>query len=175
MGLILIVLQPPSLKPVNVSFWCAVLAVHSIHRGHIRHFAQQLSRALRQLRLPAHPHSLSYTCTADCCIGADVVMVNSSWTAAHIRQLWWMWNEPHLVYPPCDTTDLQSLPLDRRLKHLFLVSIAQFRPEKNHRLQLEAYALAREVAGGIHYTPLHASSIRWCVPMGCYSHPYQPV
>jgi glycosyltransferase involved in cell wall biosynthesis len=74
-------------------------------------------------------------------------MVNSSWTAAHVRQVWWMWDEPALVYPPCDTTDLQSLPLDRRLKHLFLVSVAQFRPEKNHRLQLEAYAMAREQAG----------------------------
>eukprot|EP00879_Flechtneria_rotunda_P003773 GHRR01004012.1.p1 GENE.GHRR01004012.1~~GHRR01004012.1.p1 ORF type:complete len:487 (+),score=120.70 GHRR01004012.1:258-1718(+) len=77
---------------------------------------------------------------------ADVVMVNSSWTAAHIRQLWWMWGEPHIVYPPCDTTDLQTLPLDRRLKHLFLISVAQFRPEKNHKLQLEAYAMAREMA-----------------------------
>jgi alpha-1,2-mannosyltransferase len=75
-------------------------------------------------------------------------MVNSSWTAAHVRQVWWVWDEPALVYPPCDTTDLQSLPLDRRLKHLFLVSVAQFRPEKNHRLQLEAYAMAREQAGG---------------------------
>lgn len=74
-------------------------------------------------------------------------MVNSSWTAGHVRQLWWSWEEPQLVYPPCDTSDLQSLPLDRRLKHLFLVSVAQFRPEKNHRLQLEAYAMAREQAG----------------------------
>lgn len=78
---------------------------------------------------------------------ADAVMVNSSWTASHVRQVWWIWDEPALVYPPCDTTDLQSLPLDRRLKHLFLVSVAQFRPEKNHRLQLEAYAMAREEAG----------------------------
>lgn len=85
----------------------------------------------------------------------DVVMVNSSWTAAHVRQLWWMWEEPALVYPPCDTTDLQTLPLDRRLKHLFLVSVAQFRPEKNHRLQLEAYAMAREVAGERARTHVH--------------------
>lgn len=73
-------------------------------------------------------------------------MVNSSWTAAHIRQLWWTWEEPVLVYPPCNTTELQQLPLDRRLKHLFLISVAQFRPEKNHRLQLEAYAMARKKA-----------------------------
>lgn len=52
------------------------------------------------------------------------------------------------MYPPCDTTDLQLLPLDRKLKHLYLVSVAQFRPEKNHRLQLEAFALARQRAAG---------------------------
>jgi glycosyltransferase involved in cell wall biosynthesis len=79
---------------------------------------------------------------------ADVVMVNSSWTSAHIQQLWWSLKEPALVYPPCDTSDLQKLPLDRKLKHLYLVSVAQFRPEKNHRLQLEAFALARQRAAG---------------------------
>ena len=52
-----------------------------------------------------------------------------------------------LVYPPCDTTQLQQLPLDRRLKQLYLISVSQFRPEKNHRLQLEAYAAARRNAG----------------------------
>lgn len=51
------------------------------------------------------------------------------------------------VYPPCDTTELQRLPLDRKLKHLFLVSVNQFRPEKNHRLQLQAFALAKQQAG----------------------------
>jgi len=37
---------------------------------------------------------------------ADVVMVNSSWTGNHIKQLWWGWSDPVLVYPPCDTTHL---------------------------------------------------------------------
>jgi alpha-1,2-mannosyltransferase len=79
----------------------------------------------------------------------DVVMANSSWTADHIRQLWWAQGKsPALVYPPCDTTELQRLPLDRRLKQLYLISVAQFRPEKNHRLQLEAFARARKMAGG---------------------------
>lgn len=60
------------------------------------------------------------------------------------------------VYPPCDTTDLQSLPLDRKLKHLFLISVNQFRPEKNHRLQLTSYALARRLAGARAWT-LHGA------------------
>lgn len=52
-----------------------------------------------------------------------------------------------LVYPPCDTEDLQKLRLDRKLKQLYLVSVAQFRPEKNHRLQLEAFARVKKLAG----------------------------
>jgi len=39
-----------------------------------------------------------------CLVSQDVVMVNSSWTAGHVRQLWWAWHAPSLVYPPCDTT-----------------------------------------------------------------------
>jgi alpha-1,2-mannosyltransferase len=50
-------------------------------------------------------------------------MVNSSWTAAHIASLWWRWRRPALVYPPCDTEELRRLPLDRRLKHLYLVGV----------------------------------------------------
>lgn len=78
-----------------------------------------------------------------------------------------MFKEPHLIYPPCDTTDLQTLPLDRRLKHLFLVSVAQFRPEKNHRLQLEAYALAREMAGGL-------SADGWGFAVACGARSWMP-
>ncbi len=73
-------------------------------------------------------------------------MVNSSWTARHIRQLWWKLEEPHRIFPPCLTADLQQLPLDRKLKHLSLVSVAQFRPEKDHPMQLRAYADARSWA-----------------------------
>ncbi|KAK9811429.1 hypothetical protein WJX72_003813 [[Myrmecia] bisecta] len=77
---------------------------------------------------------------------ANAVMVNSSWTQAHIRQLWWRIPPPRRVFPPCDTTALQALPLDRKLKRLYLVSVAQFRPEKNQQLQLRAFALARRQA-----------------------------
>ena len=50
------------------------------------------------------------------------------------------------MFPPCDTVALQQLQLDRKLKRLYLISVAQFRPEKNHRLQLEAFAHARQSA-----------------------------
>lgn len=76
----------------------------------------------------------------------QVSIVNSTWTAGHIRQLWWKWEAPTVVFPPCNTLTLQQLPIDRKLKRLYLVSVAQFRPEKNHRLQLEAFARARQAA-----------------------------
>lgn len=68
-------------------------------------------------------------------------MVNSSWTKDHIATLWCLrWRPPQLVYPPCDTADLQQLPLDRKLKRLLVLSVAQYRPEKNQELQLRALA-----------------------------------
>ena len=41
---------------------------------------------------------------------------------------------------------MQTLSLDRKLKQLYLISVAQFRPEKSHSLQLRAFALARQLA-----------------------------
>lgn len=68
----------------------------------------------------------------------SVVMVNSSWTSAHICVLWWRGRarRPQIVYPPCDVAALQRLPLKRPKKsqaELSLCSVAQFRPEKNHK------------------------------------------
>lgn len=40
----------------------------------------------------------------------------------------------------------QELPLSRRLKRLYIVSVSQFRPEKQHALQLRAFARARRDA-----------------------------
>ncbi len=44
---------------------------------------------------------------------AHVVMVNSSWTRRHVSNIWWSRAQPKLVYPPCDTEQLQKLRLDR--------------------------------------------------------------
>ena len=84
--------------------------------------------------------------TDDGCCSCQVSIVNSSWTANHIRQLWWRIGNPICVFPPCNTDALQRLPLERKLKRLYLVSVAQFRPEKNHELQLHAFAQARQWA-----------------------------
>ncbi|KAG0368126.1 hypothetical protein BC939DRAFT_393814 [Gamsiella multidivaricata] len=67
---------------------------------------------------------------------AHVVMVNSSWTKAHIDSLWKI--KSTVVYPPCDTEAFKGFSLKDRKR--IVVSVAQFRPEKGHGLQLEAMA-----------------------------------
>lgn len=66
---------------------------------------------------------------------ASCAMANSSWTRRHVAAAWPRHRAPALVYPPCNTEALQELPLSRRLKRLFVVSVSQFRPEKQHALQ----------------------------------------
>eukprot|EP00887_Chlorella_sp_A99_P006278 scaffold3.g6278.t1 len=97
---------------------------------------------LKTLAKRAYYHALAalYGAVGGC---ANVVMANSSWTRRHVAALWWRWRLPARVYPPCDTAALQALSLDRRLKRLYVVSVAQFRPEKDHPLQLRAFAEAR--------------------------------
>eukprot|EP00299_Pterocystis_sp_00344_P010445 c4668_g1_i1.p1 GENE.c4668_g1_i1~~c4668_g1_i1.p1 ORF type:complete len:485 (+),score=91.25 c4668_g1_i1:53-1456(+) len=74
---------------------------------------------------------------------SDVTMVNSSWTAKHISSLWNFSSSSkrvlETVFPPCNTKKFQTLPLTPRQSKF--VSIGQFRPEKNHALQLKAFAL----------------------------------
>lgn len=72
---------------------------------------------------------------------SDLVMVNSSWTLDHILSLWRAPNRTSVVYPPCDVAAFLDLPLDEdgdRKRHS-IVSVAQFRPEKDHRLQIRAF------------------------------------
>eukprot|EP00249_Psilotum_nudum_P007213 c20401_g1_i1 orf=213-1646(-) len=71
----------------------------------------------------------------------QLAIVNSSWTQSHIETLWNIPERTFRVYPPCDTSALQALPLKRCRPHGFFISIAQFRPEKAQKLQLEAFAI----------------------------------
>ncbi|CAI9088077.1 OLC1v1022312C1 [Oldenlandia corymbosa var. corymbosa] len=73
---------------------------------------------------------------------AHLAMVNSSWTKSHIEKLWGISDRIKLVYPPCDTSRLQALPLERSMTPPKIISVAQFRPEKAHPIQLEAFAVA---------------------------------
>ena len=80
----------------------------------------------------------------------DVVMCNSSWTAAHIRTIWGpsRHNAPHrdpaVVFPPTAVTELESsIPVNAESessRQPVILYIAQFRPEKNHPLLLRSFA-----------------------------------
>jgi alpha-1,2-mannosyltransferase len=81
---------------------------------------------------------------------ADVVMCNSSWTSAHIRELWGPARErverkePTVVFPPTAVSELESSievnSASERERQPSILYIAQFRPEKNHSLILRAFA-----------------------------------
>jgi alpha-1,2-mannosyltransferase len=102
---------------------------------------------------------------------AELVFVNSSWTRGHIDSLWGgsssLSSRIHTVYPPCDTKSLQQLPLglirpwtraglttpadelssangSEPVREDLVVSLAQFRPEKDHALQLRSFARFRD-------------------------------
>ncbi|KAI8998417.1 glycosyltransferase family 4 protein [Gaertneriomyces semiglobifer] len=65
---------------------------------------------------------------------ADAVLVNSTWTHNHINTLWAQPEKTTVAYPPCDTSSLSELELEGR--ELVILSVAQFRPEKKHEVQL---------------------------------------
>lgn len=77
----------------------------------------------------------------------DVVMVNSSWTQNHINSLWHCPSKTFKVFPPCDVERFIQIPLGetRDSSSIRIVSIAQFRPEKDHLLQLKALAELRKL------------------------------
>lgn len=66
---------------------------------------------------------------------SNVVMVNSTWTHRHISNLWGC-RRLFIVYPPCDTSTFQLLPIARSGKNFTIISVGQFRPEKKHEMQL---------------------------------------
>lgn len=79
---------------------------------------------------------------------SDLIMVNSSWTRNHINSIWRLPHRTHLIFPPCDTTAFQSLDLSQKDRFTVL-SVAQFRPEKNHKLQLTAFKRFTELVAHV--------------------------
>ncbi|KAJ4002142.1 mannosyltransferase [Lentinula boryana] len=91
---------------------------------------------------------------------AAFIMVNSSWTQKHVNAILqhsdFLLNTLHrmipfkisskskygsatsaqIVYPPCDTREISQFPLTGRDR--VILSLAQFRPEKDHPTQLRA-------------------------------------
>jgi len=88
---------------------------------------------------------------------SDLTMVNSSWTEDHVNKLW---HKPgqlvHKIYPPCDVQHFKELKRDPfededdeevsfKDDVKSIVSIGQFRPEKDHALQIRAMYELREL------------------------------
>lgn len=74
-------------------------------------------------------------------------MVNSSWTEGHINSIWKCPLKTHRVYPPCDVEHLTKLPLqsDDQKDSIRIISLGQFRPEKDHPLMLRAMYELRSI------------------------------
>ena len=73
---------------------------------------------------------------------SDVIMVNSSWTYGHVVSIWGKKDLTSIVYPPCDTQAFLEIPIKAKNKTAnseSIVSVGQFRPEKDHPLQLNAF------------------------------------
>lgn len=72
---------------------------------------------------------------------AHTIMVNSSWTKAHIIDIWGrsVLQRVDIVYPPCDVDSLTKFPLNNGFRNLSILSVGQFRPEKDHKLQIKAF------------------------------------
>lgn len=73
----------------------------------------------------------------------DIVITNSTWTNNHIRQIWSS-NTCRIIYPPCSTEKLvdwkQKFGGAKSERLNQAVVLAQFRPEKRHKLIIESYA-----------------------------------
>ncbi|EPE36569.1 UDP-Glycosyltransferase/glycogen phosphorylase [Glarea lozoyensis ATCC 20868] len=80
----------------------------------------------------------------------DVVMTNSTWTQEHINSLWGGWRKEFkrsaavAVYPPVAVEELEKevevSAESEEDRQKVLLYIAQFRPEKNHKLIMAAFA-----------------------------------
>ncbi|CAB3386348.1 Hypothetical predicted protein [Cloeon dipterum] len=82
----------------------------------------------------------------------DLVMANSSWTQDRLDQVWKRPLDTHRVYPPCEVSELLAIPrspdLDNKQDEFRILSVAQFRPEKDHPMQLRSLYALRELLYG---------------------------
>ena len=124
--------------------------------------SRSASLSLLKVHLYYRPFAFVYGLAGRC---AHVVAVNSTWTQGHVAHMWGRRvgvKGPTVIFPPCAVEHFVSAPLRGRtrkrwlspprasaaptaVKGHLLVSVAQFRPEKNHALQIRAFAaLLRE-------------------------------
>ena len=81
---------------------------------------------------------------------ATAVWANSTWTGQHLQQVWNIQSRRRpiqILYPPCSTTTINHNNNNNNhtsKRTTYILSIAQFRPEKNHTLQLQALQLVMQ-------------------------------
>lgn len=78
---------------------------------------------------------LLYRCMGWC---PQVVFTNSSWTQNHVQAAYWP-RQCIRLFPPCDTKSFAAASKPASERRHRIVSVGQFRPEKNHMLQLTAF------------------------------------
>lgn len=98
------------------------------------------NRILRIIKIQYYRILLKfYSLSGNCC---DLALTNSSWTYGHILKLWKGCQEIKILFPPCDLSPFKSINRDfiDNDQGQVIISLSQFRPEKNHKLQLEIAA-----------------------------------
>lgn len=80
-----------------------------------------------------------YFLCGKCC---DLAFTNSTWTNRHIIRSWTECPSIKMLFPPCDLSPfINRIKIkSKRSDYIQVLSLSQFRPEKNHRLQLEIAA-----------------------------------
>ncbi|KAM7537851.1 hypothetical protein Aperf_G00000064633 [Anoplocephala perfoliata] len=76
-------------------------------------------------------------------VNCHAVAVNSTWTLKHIEAIFG--RRPILLYPPCPCLVSEKRGDQRKP---WIISIGQFRPEKNHIFQLKSFEAFLKIAGG---------------------------
>ena len=82
---------------------------------------------------------------------AKIVLTNGNWTRTRIEDVFWFTAAP-VLYPPVNL-DAFNTGVKKARKQDIIVSVSQFRPEKNQKLQIDAFARA-------HKDLLHAPGIK---------------
>ena len=67
----------------------------------------------------------------------DFSFTNSTWTFNHMKEIWKN-NNISILYPPCSTEIYQECFSNNNRNNL-IVSFAQFRPEKNQKMQIDIF------------------------------------
>lgn len=142
-----------SFLPAYVLFGCRVVAY-----VHYPTISTDMLRLVwkRRFSLPDENRKLSFSLRSyaklvyyilfACLYGAvgslctTMVLVNSTWTYRHIRSLWRGARDVRIVYPPCRTLVTKS-----QRRESVIVSLGQFRPEKDHVLQIRSFTRLQEL------------------------------